>query len=76
MATIKFRADGLERLRRLAPPMTDREIAAKGELTTSQFHRVKTGKSEPGVRFIAGLLQVFGKEWFGELFVVAPDGGH
>lgn len=73
MAYIKLRKEGLAKLRGLAPKMSDSQLSRKAEIHATQLHRLLNGTTEPGMRSIAGLCLVFGKEWFGEMFEVVSD---
>lgn len=73
MAIIRLRKEGLAKLRGLAPPMSDSQLSRKAEIHATQLHRLLNDDTNPGIRTIAGLCHVFGKEWFGELFDVISD---
>lgn len=73
LATLALRPEGLQKCRRLAGIEVDKDLAARMRIDGGQLSRVLLGKSAPGPRFIAGLLEVFGTEWFDDLFVVLPD---
>jgi transcriptional regulator with XRE-family HTH domain len=73
LAYIKLRKEGLAKLRRLSPQMSDSQLSRKAEIHATQLHRLLNDDTQPGMRTIAGLCQVFGKEWFGELFDVISD---
>lgn len=53
--------------------MSDSQLSRKAEIHATQLHRLLNDDTQPGMRTIAGLCQVFGKEWFGELFDVISD---
>lgn len=77
MATLRLRKDQLDRLRRVTRTvggelLTDKELAARIGIHPSNLHRVLAGKAAPGTKFIAGLLDVFGIEWFADLFEILP----
>lgn len=79
VATIALRHDQLTKYRRLASLggntaiTTDAGFAKLIEVHPAQVSRVLTGKSAPGTRFIAGVLELFGAECFADLFSVEPD---
>lgn len=74
LAALELRTDKLAELRAVAELQSDAELARRMGISQSSLHRVVTGASRPGVRFIAGLLAVFGGErWFERLFVIVPD---
>jgi transcriptional regulator with XRE-family HTH domain len=78
LATIRLRTEQLERLRRVSRTvgghlLTDKELAERIGIHPSNLHRVLTEKAAPGTKFIAGLLDVYGIEWFSDLFEILPD---
>lgn len=73
LASLALRTDGLNKIRKLANITTDRELAERIGMDAATVSRVLTGKAAPGPRFIAGLIDAFGTEWFSDLFVVVPD---
>jgi transcriptional regulator with XRE-family HTH domain len=73
LATLQLRPEGLAKIRKLAKIDTDKQLAEKIGLDPATVSRVLTGKSAPGPRFIAGLIDAFGIEWFADLFAVVPD---
>lgn len=72
-ATLILKAEGLAKIRRWSGIATDSELAARIGVDPATVHRVLTGKSAPGPKFIAGLLAEFGTDAFQDLFEVAPD---
>ena len=73
VAQIVLRTDQLAKLRKLAPDLrTDQELARRMNMDQGQVSRVLRGAA-PGARFIAGILDVFGIEFFQDLFAVIPD---
>jgi transcriptional regulator with XRE-family HTH domain len=52
---------------------TTTALGARIGVHHSQVSRVLSGKSEPGNRFIAGILDVFGVGAFQDLFAIVPD---
>lgn len=72
MAVLVLNPTGLTKLRRLAD-ISDRQLALKAGIHPTQFSRVTTGQCQPGTRFIAGLLTVFGVDSFPDLFTVQED---
>lgn len=74
LAHIELRTDKLTDLRRVAGLESDAELARRMGVNQSSLTRVLAGNSKPGVRFVAGMLDVFGGEhWFERLFVIAQD---
>lgn len=73
LATLALRPEGLAKIRKLAKIEHDKELADRIGVDAATVSRVLTGKSAPGPRFIAGLIDAFGTEWFTDLFVVVPD---
>lgn len=74
MATIALRNDQLAKFRRIRGGLdTDADFAKAVGVNAGQVSRVLKGKSAPGTRFIAGCLELFGVECFGDLFSVEPD---
>jgi len=73
VAKLILRRDQLAKLRKLVPGLdTDAALAERMGMTGGQVSRVLRGGT-PGPRFIAGLLDVFGIEFFQDLFAVVPD---
>lgn len=74
LAHIELRTDKLIDLRRVAGLELDAELARRMGINQSSLLRVIAGSSKPGIKFVAGLLHVFGGEhWFERLFVIAQD---
>lgn len=73
MAYIRLRKEGLAKLRRLAPPMSDSQLSRKAEIHATQLHRLLNDDTNPGNRTIAGLCHVFGADFFSEMFEVFSD---
>lgn len=73
LATLALKTDGLNKIRKLAGIETDKQLAELIGMDAATVSRVLGGKAAPGPKFIAGLIQVFGTEWFADLFVVVPD---
>ena len=73
VATLALDRDGLAKIRKLAKVNTDRELADLIGIDPGNLSRVLTGKSAPGPKFIAGIIEAFGREWFADLFIVVPD---
>lgn len=73
MATVKINHDGLNKLRARAGVIDDKDLANRMSINPGTLHRVLSGKSDPGNRFIGGALQTFGHAWFNELFIVVSD---
>jgi hypothetical protein len=72
LAHIELRTDKLTDLRRVAGLESDAELARRMGVHQSSLIRVLTGKSKPGIPFVAGLLDVVGGEhWFERLFRIA-----
>ena len=64
-----LRHDVLAERRREAGITTDRELAERVGMTPGQVSRILRG-AEPGTKFIAGLLTIFGPETFQDFFEV------
>lgn len=73
MATLRLRKDKLASYRRLAGINTDLDLARRINMDPSSVSRVLKGSQEPGPRFIAGLVTVFGPELFPDLFEAIED---
>jgi hypothetical protein len=73
MATMKFKHQGLRKLRKLGLVPTDRALAEAIGVDTASVHRVLNGKLGPGGRFIAGCVIAFGYDWFSDLFEAVSD---
>jgi transcriptional regulator with XRE-family HTH domain len=73
LATLALRQDGLAKIRKLAKIETDKDLAERIDVDAATVSRVLSGKQAPGPKFIAGLVEAFGKEWFSDLFDVVPD---
>lgn len=73
LATLALRPEGLQKIRKLAKITTDKELAARIGINQSNLSRVLSGKAAPGPRFIAGVIEAFGPEWFSDVFIVIPD---
>ena len=74
VATLTLKADQLRKFRSLRDDLkTDSELARRMQMDPGQVSRVLRGAA-PGERFIAGLLSVFGVDFFADLFeVVTPE---
>lgn len=75
LATLALRPEGLQKVRKLAKITTDADLAKQIGINQSNLSRVLTGKAAPGPRFIAGIVDAFGAEWFSDIFMVIPDDG-
>jgi transcriptional regulator with XRE-family HTH domain len=75
LATLRLKPEGLAKIRKLAGVSTDAQLAEKIGVDKATVSRVITGKAAPGPKFIAGLLNTFGIEWFSDLFLVDPQDG-
>lgn len=73
LATLALRQDGLNKIRKLAGLTTDKDLADRIGVDAATVSRVLKGTQAPGPKFIAGLIEAFGKEWFADLFDVMPD---
>lgn len=73
MSKLVLRRDQLAARKRLAGIDTDNDLAELAGIHPTQLSRVMSGRSAPGNRFIAGLLEVFGAGAFQDLFAVVPD---
>jgi transcriptional regulator with XRE-family HTH domain len=75
VAKIVLRRDQLAKLRKLKNGglNTDAAFAEAIGVNPGQVSRVLRGDSAPGAKFIAGVLDVFGVEFFTDLFAVVPD---
>lgn len=73
VAKLVLRRDRLAQFRKLKGITTDADLAERIGVNAGQVSRVLKGKSAPGPRFIAGILDVFGIEFFADLFAVEPD---
>lgn len=74
LAHIELRTDKLTDLRRVAGLESDAELARRMGIFQSSLARVISGDSKPGIKFVAGLLEVLGGEhWFEQLFYIAAD---
>lgn len=73
LATLALRQDGLNKVRKLAKITTDKQLAELIDMDAATVSRVLTGKAAPGPKFIAGLIDTFGTEWFADLFEVVPE---
>ena len=78
MAKLILRLDQLRKFRTLIPGMeTDAAFAQRIGLHPAQVSRILQGKNQnPGPKFIAGVLDLFGVEFFSDLFAVVPDDDH
>lgn len=76
LAQMALRPEAATRLRELAANRgitTDKALAKAMEINESQYHRVISGTSAPGAKFVAGALLVVGAQWFTALFDVRSD---
>lgn len=73
LATLRINHDGLARHRRRAKIHDDHELARMMGVDYSTLHRVLSGKSSPGIRFIGGAVALFGSTSFAQLFDVVGD---
>ena len=73
LATLALKPAGLAKVRKLAGIDTDAELARRARIDPGNLSRVLCGKAAPGPKFIAGLLETFGTEWFSDLFEVLPS---
>ena len=72
MAYIKLRSPAYRKLRKLAGVATDTALAELLEVDRITLHRTIAGKTGPSSQFIAGVVNAFGVEWFGQIFEVFP----
>lgn len=78
VAKLVLRRDRLAQFRRLknnGKMDSDSDFAKKIGLTPGQVSRVLRGDA-PGPKFIAGVLELFGIEFFQDLFTVEPSDGN
>lgn len=73
MARIALREEQLKKFRKLKGIKSDAEFARLIGVNPGQVSRTLNGPSAPGTRFIAGTLELFGVEFFADLFEVLPD---
>lgn len=73
MASLSISPQGLIRLRKKTGLHSDQQLANRIGIDPATLSRVLNGKSEPGQKFLAGVLQAFGHRWFTELFQVVDD---
>jgi transcriptional regulator with XRE-family HTH domain len=73
VAKIVVRRDKITDLKTRAGFTTDDQLARAVGVHPTQFSRVLSGRSEPGNKFIAGMLEVFGVAAFPEVFAVVSD---
>ncbi len=73
MAKIALRQEQLKKFRKLKGIKTDAEFAKLIGVNAGQVSRTLRGDSAPGTRFIAGTLELFGVEFFADLFDIRPD---
>lgn len=71
MAKFKLRPDGLAEYRRRAGIDTNKALAGRIGMTEGQVSRVLRG-DDPGTKFVAGVLLLFGTDAFDDLFEVVP----
>ena len=74
VARLVLQLDQLHRYRQEHGVGTDDDLAKRIGVHPTQVSRVLHGAA-PGAKFIAGLLLLFGKEAFLDLFDVEPDNG-
>jgi transcriptional regulator with XRE-family HTH domain len=72
LATLELRPEGLAKIRKLARIETDKQLAELIGLHPAVVSRVLKKKAAPGPKFIAGVINAFGIEWFSDLFAVVP----
>lgn len=72
-AKIVVRRDRLDEAKALAGFKSNDQVARAAGMHPTQFSRVLSGRSEPGNKFIAGILEVFGVAAFPRLFEVVTD---
>lgn len=75
VARLTLDTNHLTRLRAHHHYDTDDALARAMELHPSQISRVLRGTTDPGVRFVAGLLHAFGPAHLGHLLHATPDQG-
>lgn len=73
VARLVLNLDQLDQYRQEHHIETDDALAERIGVHPTQVSRVVRGGAQPGQKFIAGLLLIFGKEAFGDLFDVEPD---
>ena len=73
LASLVLNQNGLAKVLRLAKVDSDRQLSELIGVDVATVCRVRTGKSAPGAKFIAGLMDAFGTEWFADLFDVHPE---
>lgn len=71
VAKLVLQFDELAKRRERVPGLeTDMDLANAMGVHPSQVSRVLRGGTEPGIRFVAGLLDVFGMKAFPRLFAL------
>lgn len=73
MANLKFRPGARAKLRKLGKFQSNTELATIIGVDKTTVHRVLGGVTNPSNRFIAGVVNAFGSECFGDVFESVPD---
>lgn len=73
VAKITVRRDRIDEAKIAAGFRTDDQFARAAGVHPTQLSRVMSGRSEPGNKFIAGMLEVFGVASFPQLFAIVSD---
>lgn len=73
MAKIVVRRAGLATEKARLGLGTDEQVARAAGIHPTQYSRVLSGRSEPGNKFIAGVLEVFGVDAFSRIFAIVSD---
>jgi hypothetical protein len=73
--TLVLRIDELNAFRTAAGFVTDQQLAVAMRYNQGNLSRILAGKSKPGLRFVAGLLFVFGIDRFADLFALVLENG-
>ncbi|AVJ50251.1 HTH DNA binding protein [Mycobacterium phage Mendokysei] len=72
-ARLVVRRGEVEERKARAGIRTDEELARMAGLHPTQISRVLSGHCDPGTKFVAGILYVFGPDAFEALFDVVDD---
>lgn len=74
MATIRFKPQGLAKMRKIGNGQpSDLQFAREIGLNRTTVSRVFNGHAQPGISFIAGVILAYGTEWFADMFEAVDD---
>lgn len=74
VAILKLKPQGITRLKASGlVGELDTDLAEAIDVDRTTVYRVTTGQTAPGMRFVAGVVNAFGPEWFSQIFEAVDD---